>query len=118
MFKGWLPKHVVLQNKTLKYYNLSTKTGQIKPVSTPKAGTPKAGNGRNSFSSGEETRPEAMFGDECDGFINFASIEARVTIDRRCVTLHVKGATRTFVFKANTVEEAQAWYHEMKNHIR
>ena len=42
LFKGWLPKHVVLQNKTLKYYNLATKLGQIQPHN-------KAGEGSGPF---------------------------------------------------------------------
>lgn len=77
IFKGWLPKHVVLQNKTLKYYNLNDKQpgihiSKVMPERSLQTEDP-------------------IFGDQCNGFINFDSVSAGVTIDQKLITLNIKG---------------------------
>jgi hypothetical protein len=76
IFKGWLPKHVILKNKILKYYNIvSVKTNQILPLSN-------------------QAKDEGTFRDNSDGFINFDSYDCRVVIEKQEITLTIKGASR------------------------
>ena len=75
IFKGWLPKHVILKNKILKYYNIdSAKTNQVVPL--------------------REGKDEGTFRDNSDGFINFDSYDVRVAIEKKEITLTIKGASR------------------------
>lgn len=64
-----------------------------------------------------EASEQVKFGEACDGFINFDSVDARVEHDGRVILLFIKGASRNFAFRANTEEEAQAWYYEIGKHI-
>ena len=96
IFKGWMPTHVILQNRILRYYkNRDTKSLKSQTVAI------------NS----------KQFGDYSDGFFNFDSYDARVTLDKLEIQLTIKGTQRLFLFKAGSLEEAQVWYYEIKNHI-
>lgn len=96
-FKGWLPKHVILQNKILRYYNVVTKQGQVRPLND------------NIFVD--------YFGDNADGFFNFETYQTSVKRDGRDITLIIFGAERSFVFRAASESEARSWHQEIKKHI-
>ena len=92
MFVKTLDKHVVLQNKILKYYNLKNGTHKVKPTE-----------------HGEKLP---------DGQINFDFYDAHISfLTSTEFSIDIRGAPRSFDFKARTQIEARAWYKEIKRHI-
>ena len=94
---GWMPKHVVLQNKILRYYNIKSKQDQVFPLNS------------DNYTD--------FFGDNPDGFFNFDSYQTKVKLEGREITLSITGSVRTFTFRARTEAESKAWYREIKKHI-